>query len=88
MKIENPSTISYAINGRVPLALINEAPAPKSSLDPAAELEHLTLAAKISGIDAEIVPPTNREVTAAGWPTLYHSRYRGCPVLPGFGRAG
>ena len=35
-------------------------------LDPAAELEHLTLAAKISGIDAEIVLPQSREIARPG----------------------
>src|SRR5215471_5101071 len=35
-------------------------------LDPSAELEHLTLAAKISGIEAEIVLPTSREIARPG----------------------
>ena len=34
----------------------------KPAMDPAEELEHLTLAAKISGIDAEIVLPTCRDI--------------------------
>lgn len=45
---------------------MNQAQAPKSSLDPSAELEHLTLAAKISGINAEIVLPQSREIARPG----------------------
>ena len=36
------------------------------TIDPSAELEHLTLAAKISGINAEIVLPQSREIARPG----------------------
>src|SRR5438132_3302969 len=37
----------------------------KTFLEPAAELEHLTLAAQISGIQAEIVLPQRREMATS-----------------------
>src|SRR5215471_11415138 len=46
--------------------LMNEAQARKPMLDPAEELEHLTLAAKISGIEAEIVLPQSCEFARPG----------------------
>lgn len=45
---------------------LNEAQARKTVLDPAEELAHLTLAAKISGIEAEIVLPRSREIARSG----------------------
>src|SRR5947209_991783 len=45
---------------------MNIGQARKPVLNPAEELEHLTLAAKISGIDAEIVLPGSRELARPG----------------------
>src|SRR5215468_10472413 len=45
---------------------LSEGQARNAVFDPAAELEHLTLAAKISGIDAEIVLPQSRELARPG----------------------
>jgi len=45
---------------------MNEAQVRKTVLDPATEMEHLALAAKISGIDAEIVLPSSCEITTSG----------------------
>jgi len=45
---------------------LNQGQARNAVLDPAKELEHLTLAAKISGIDVDIVLPQSREIARPG----------------------
>lgn len=45
---------------------MNQGQARKTILNPATELEHLALAAKISGIEAEIVLPRSREIVMSG----------------------
>lgn len=45
---------------------MNQGQAHKTALNPATELEHLALAAKISGIEVEIVLPGSREIVMSG----------------------
>src|SRR5215469_16029927 len=57
---------SYAEDiNRVPMIRRPDDPI-RSTSDPTEELEHLALAAKISGIEAEIVLPASREMLTSG----------------------